>query len=292
MPQVKRKAKPQREGWSKRLLAAEKFVESAMRKIAQSQVEFEIQRRKDAKMRAEEEAKMRAAANAEEAKYAKRRAEEEAKYTKMRAEEEAKMRAAANAEEVKMRAAANAEEVKMRAAANAELAKWRKEEEAQAAKRSKEIDEKINQLTGGVHAKLAALAEDLVSRFLVPLLKERGIKIERTIRNSEGVYKGGKLKGQSWEIDNIAINGDELVVGEVKSRLRINDVRGFVRRTLQQFEYMMPEYKGRTLYGSVAALRIDKPALALANELGIFVIQLTSGAAEIKNQKNFTPKKY
>ena len=59
------------------------------------------------------------------------------------------------------------EEAKMRAAANAELAKWRKEEEAQAAKRSKEIDEKINQLTGGVHAKLAALAEDLVSRFLV-----------------------------------------------------------------------------------------------------------------------------
>ena len=298
MPQAKRKVSSPHEGLSKRLQAVEAFV-------AKSRVEFETWRQKDAKQRAAEEAKRRAEEakwrTAIEAEEAKRRTEEakwrtamEAEEAKRRTEEakrraeEAKRREAAEAAEAKRREAAEAAEAKRQA----EEAKRREANEAAWSKRSEEVNNKIDKLVGGVQAKLAALAEDLVSRFLVPLLKERGIAVEYTARNLDGTFRGGEFEGRLWEIDNIAVNGGDVVIGEVKSRLRVRDVRRFVKRTLQQIEYMTPEHKDKNIYGSMAALQIDPKAFEVANELGLFVIRLTSGSAEVVNAKNFKPKKY
>ena len=266
-----------REGYSKRLLA----VEAMLEKMVKTQAEMIA---REAKNRAEE---------------AKRR-KEAAAETKLRAAEEAKRRKALEAEEAKRRKALEAEEAKQRkeAAAEAKLraaeeAKQRKEAAAEAKQRSDEINKKIDKFIGGVDGKLAILTEDLVSRHLIPLLKQRGIAVDHVSGNTTGTYKGGEYKGRNWELDNMAVNGEDIVVGEVKQRLRRRHVGRFAKRTLGELKvHMMPEYKDKNVYGSMAALQIDPDARKLANELGLFLILLTSGSAEMVNDKNFKPKKY
>ena len=54
----------------------------------------------------------------------------------------------------------------------------------------------------------------------------------------------------------IAINGTELVVTEVKTRLRDRDVKDMLERKLPAFRTDFPEYATYTIYGGVAGLSI------------------------------------
>ncbi|MBN3034303.1 MAG: hypothetical protein JW861_01855 [Bacteroidales bacterium] len=63
------------------------------------------------------------------------------------------------------------------------------------------------------------LVESLVDGDLVRLLNEKDIPVERTVQRSKG-----NRAGNSFEFDLIAINHKEIVIVEVKTTLRPDDV--------------------------------------------------------------------
>ena len=107
-----------------------------------------------------------------------------------------------------------------------------------------ETDKKIKELADLFTTQWGKLVESLVEGDLVKLLKRRGIQVESTIQRRKG-----SREGQNYEFDIIAVNGNEIVIVEVKTTLRPQDVSDFLE-TLNNAKIFMPEYKDRIIPNS------------------------------------------
>ena len=141
----------------------------------------------------------------------------------------------------------------------------------------------LNELFNGQWGKLM---ESLVEGDLVKLLQERGIAVHHTVTNPRQNY--GERR---WEFDIVAVNGEEVVVVEVKTTLRVADVDRFIGR-LHEFPELMPEYAGRRIYGAAAYLKAYQESDVRAERLGLFVIRATGSSASITNRQAFTPRAF
>ncbi|MCY4361462.1 MAG: hypothetical protein OXE42_04625, partial [Gammaproteobacteria bacterium] len=90
------------------------------------------------------------------------------------------------------------------------------------------------------------------------------------------------------EFDIVAGNGDEVVVTEVKTTLRSEDVAQFLDK-LRRFTVYEPRYRGERIYGAVAYLKADGAVVTYAQRQGLFVIRATGDSASIVNDKDFKP---
>ena len=90
------------------------------------------------------------------------------------------------------------------------------------------------------------------------------------------------------EYDFIAPNGEVVLVGEVKTRLRRADV-GQLALALLQFRVDYPEYAGLKLYGVVAGGAVDDDALADALDAGFIVLRMEGAEVHPATAKNYTP---
>jgi Holliday junction resolvase len=149
--------------------------------------------------------------------------------------------------------------------------------------RFKETDKKINELTYLFTSHWGKLVESLVEGDLIRLLNERGIKVQRTLTNVDGVYQG-----KNFEFDIIAINGETIVIVEVKTTLRPNDVKKFVAK-LKDAKIWMPEYKNMQVLGAMAYIKVQGGSRTMAIKKGLFVIRATGNSASIVNENNFKP---
>ena len=141
----------------------------------------------------------------------------------------------------------------------------------------------LNELFNGQWGKLM---ESLVEGDLVKLLQRRGIAVHHTVTNPRQNY--GERR---WEFDIVAVNGEEVVVVEVKTTLRVPDVDRFIGR-LDEFPELMPEYAGRRIYGAAAYLKAYQESDVRAERLGLFVIRATGSSASITNREEFTPRTF
>ena len=141
----------------------------------------------------------------------------------------------------------------------------------------------LNELFNGQWGKLM---ESLVEGDLVKLLQRRGIAVHHTVTNPRQNY--GERR---WEFDIVAVNGEEVVVVEVKTSLRVPDVDRFIGR-LHEFPELMPEYAGRRIYGAAAYLKAYQESDVRAERLGLFVIRATGSSASINNREEFTPRTF
>lgn len=155
---------------------------------------------------------------------------------------------------------------------------WQKEYE----QRYKEYDRKFGDLSN----RWGRFVESLVEGDLVAMLQKKNIEVE-TI--SERVR--GKRNGEHFEFDIVAVNGEEVVVVEVKSTLRAEDIRHFLDR-LENFTRWSPLYKGKKVYGAVAYLQVVQSAEIYAERQGLFVIRATGDSASIINRDGFLPKTF
>ena len=92
-----------------------------------------------------------------------------------------------------------------------------------------ETDLRLRKLDELFNGQWGKLMESLVEGDLVKLLQQRGIAVDHTITNAKKNY--GERR---WEFDILAVNGEEVVVVEVKTTLKVDDVDYFVER-LQDF---------------------------------------------------------
>ncbi len=152
------------------------------------------------------------------------------------------------------------------------------------ARRMRETDRRLKKAEDLFTTQWGKLMESLVSGDLVRLLDGRGIGVQRLAQRT--LERRG---GESYEVDILAVNGEEIVVVEVKTTLRPEDVRRF-RFKLGRFKEWWPEYRDRKVYGAMAFLQAADGVALHAERQGFFVIRATGDSASIVNAEDFEPR--
>ena len=92
-------------------------------------------------------------------------------------------------------------------------------------RQTRAADRRMDELDKLFNGQWGKLMESLVEGDLVGLLQQRGIAVQHTVTNPRQNY--GERR---WELDIVAVNGEEVVVVEVKTTLRVPDIDRFVGR--------------------------------------------------------------
>ncbi len=153
----------------------------------------------------------------------------------------------------------------------------------------KETDKKIKGLNDLFTSQWGKLVEALVDSGLPKLFRARGIEVKQQGRRHE-FLDGGSLR-KIAEIDVLLHNGGEDVAVEVKTTLRVKDVKEHVAR-LEKVRAAVPVYRdgGKRLFGAVAALKFEAEADVYAERQGFFVLKSAAGMFEITNAAAFVPR--
>ena len=162
-----------------------------------------------------------------------------------------------------------------------------KETSQETDRKFQKTDDKLNQLEKLFTSQWGKLMESLVDGDLVELLTQRGISIADTTTR----LKGKCSDGGNYEFDIIAHNGDEIVIVEVKTTLRPQDVKDFLDR-LDQIKHWIPRYANNRIYGAMAWLIADAGAEQMVEKRGLFSIRATGHSASIQNVPAFTPRNW
>ena len=144
-----------------------------------------------------------------------------------------------------------------------------KKTEASLREFQRETQKAINKTNGNFNNKWGAFMESLVDGALVKLLNERNISVDKTLSR---VIFHRPDKSEEGEFDLVAINGEEVVVVEVKTTLTADDVDYFIKK-LKRFKEVFTEYRDKKIYGGVAYLEAKKLLPQSMEEKGLFVIK-------------------
>ena len=178
---------------------------------------------------------------------------------------------------------------------------WRKESRRLAENNAKDTGEwrkesrrLINELKGGFDNRWGDFVEVITRENLARLLEDYGINVHRVHANIEDE------KNRRWEIDAMAVNGEEIVIVETKTSLSIKKVKRFIERKLSRVRTYFPEYKDKKFYGAVSYLKSKigegqdsaegRDAAEYALDQGLFVISVVGNTARMLNDRNFKPK--
>ena len=160
-----------------------------------------------------------------------------------------------------------------------------KKTDEQLGKTIKKLDE-IGRQLGDLGLVQGEVAEDLFYRNVRHLFKE-----ERDLIFAD-VKRNLKKKG-AGEYDIVAVNGDAVLVIEVKNKLQTRMVDRFVEKKLPLFKKIFPEYQGRRVFGGIGALVVKDAVSRYAEKAGLYVLTQTSeGGAALVNRKNFRAKEF
>ena len=159
-----------------------------------------------------------------------------------------------------------------------------KQTDRQMKQTDRRIDKRMKKLEGLFTGQWGKLMESLVEGDLVPLLQARGISVQSTHTRMRG-----RRNGEHYEFDILAGNGEEMVVVEVKTTLKVDDVKQFLEK-LNKFTEYEPVYQGKQVYGAVAYLRTEQDSELYAERQGLYVIRATGNSASIINTEDFRPR--
>ena len=155
----------------------------------------------------------------------------------------------------------------------------------------RELQKSLNQANGNFNNKWGTFMENLIQGDVVRLLNERNIQVETIIRN---ISKARPDKTMIVEFDLVALNGEEIVVVEVKTTLTGSKINAFIKK-LEDFKKLVPIYKDKKVYGMVAHLGDYNNAVKEAQEKGLFVIKAPGGVSKLStivNSKEFRPRMF
>ena len=162
-----------------------------------------------------------------------------------------------------------------------------KETDARLEQRFRETDEKMRRLEGLFGNQWGKLIEALVKPGVLALFQQRGIRVRRLFSRATA-----QVNGDNMEIDLIMENDVEVVAGEVKSTMGVEDVRDFVME-LRRFTHFFPRYAGLRIYGAVAALEFVEGADRFAYRQGLFVLGVQGRETVVMlNDDKFRPHNF
>ena len=171
-----------------------------------------------------------------------------------------------------------------------EMGESHKKTEASLREFQRETQKVINKTNGNFNNKWGAFMESLVGGALVKLLNERNISVAKILSRVNFHRPDGNEEG---EFDLVAINGEEVVVVEVKTTLTTDDVDHFIKK-LERFKEVFTEYRDKKIYGGVAYLESKKSPPQSMEEKGLFVIKALGkeNLSTIINASDFVPKSF
>lgn len=150
----------------------------------------------------------------------------------------------------------------------------------------KSLEKRLGELAG-TWGKFVA---EMVKPKIIELFKARGISIQTTLQNVEGLNNDEKY----YEIDLLLINSEVAVAVEIKSSLSVEDVKDHLER-LDKIRKVQPKrinLSGVTLYGAVAGMIVENDADRYAYKKGLFVLRQKGNIVEIVNDDKFIPKEW
>ena len=137
----------------------------------------------------------------------------------------------------------------------------------------------VNRNLGGIGNTQGEIAEDLFRRNTQAALNNYGIPIDQVHHNLRAT--GGR------EYDIVAVNANQAVVIEIKTKLKARDVEKFLQTQLPQFKSAFPEFRDYAVYGGMGALVISKEQELELCGLGLFVFtQGEDGITRVRKPKN------
>jgi hypothetical protein len=150
-------------------------------------------------------------------------------------------------------------------------------------KKFQETDKKVKEAFELFTSQWGRLMESLVEGDILHILNERGIKVQDTSTRRKGSYEG-----QNYEYDIIAHNGKETVVIEVKTTLKVKDVKNFIKKLKNTRKFLRMDVDD-IIYGAIAFLQADAGSEIFAQNQDLFVIRATGDSAAIINPMDFIP---
>ena len=157
-----------------------------------------------------------------------------------------------------------------------------KETDAKFQETNKKVKEAFDLFT----SQWGRLMESLVEGDIIRIFNERGIKVQDTSTRRKGSYQG-----ENYEFDIIAHNGKETVIIEVKTTLRVSDVKSFIKNLQKARTYLRMD-DDEVIYGAIAYLQADAGSEIFAQKEKLFVIRATGDSAAIINQPDFVAEKF
>lgn len=103
-----------------------------------------------------------------------------------------------------------------------------------------------------------------------------------------------RQNGSFVELDVLAYSNSEknmAVVVEIKSKLRDDDIRDFVKQ-LQDFPSLFPEHRDKKLFGIIAAVGITAEQKKAIEKLGLYVVEISDDVFKMASSKKFKPKDF
>ena len=153
-----------------------------------------------------------------------------------------------------------------------------KERSADLDRQMKETDKKISKLG----SRIGEIVENMIGNRIVNKFQALGYSVTKPVRNHS--YKDSKL-GISGEFDLMLIDGDIVILIEVKTLLETADVRRHIDR-IEKYRRFVDSvgflYLPSTRFiGAVAGAIVKEEAKSFAHENGMYVIVQSGEAVEI-----------
>ena len=154
-------------------------------------------------------------------------------------------------------------------------------------KRFRETDRNLSRLERLFTGQWGKLMEALFEAGITKLFQERGIEVWNVAQRVRS-----ELDGKGMEIDLLLSGKSDVVLVEVKTTLKVEDVREFLE-DIRRFTVFFPQYKGFHLYGAVACLKAEEESDRFSYRQGLFVLKVgKEGLCTIANDPSFKPKDF
>lgn len=146
----------------------------------------------------------------------------------------------------------------------------------------KEAVERTGRHVDDLSSKWGRFVEGMVAPACTTLFADRGIPVHKVSQR----VKARLDDGRNMEIDVLVINERYVVLVEVKSTLKVQDVDDHLER-LGLFKAFFPEYAERQVLGAVAGMVIDEGADRYAYRKGLYVIGQRGETVALLNDAAF-----
>jgi hypothetical protein len=153
------------------------------------------------------------------------------------------------------------------------------------ARQSQETDRKLKEVTqsiGRLGNRLGQFVEEMVKPAVLRLFRERGIAVHH-------VYPRASYEDDAMEIDLLVVNTTDAVLVEVKSELKLDDVKEHLNR-LARFKKLFPDHRERRVMGAGAAMVVSDETARFAYRQGLFVLGQSGDIMTLRNDDKFEPK--
>jgi len=158
--------------------------------------------------------------------------------------------------------------------------------------RQKKTDYQIKALTKAIselNGTWKKFSEKIVFDNIEETLNALGFRNFSVRRNVENT-----INSEHMEIDILAVGEDYVLVMEVKTTLRVEHVRKFIKKLKERFLTFFPEFKGRyKVYGVVIGINFQEGVDEFAIKNGLLVLKYKDkGKVEVLNPEGFKPKDF